>query len=143
MLKDHMWVAFRRVTKNKTDLPGFYFGFGRDGYGTGMGVYGLTVNYKNALRGLLKKRAKEFSKALNTTLKAPSPFTLYGEDYKRIQDPEVPAGLQVLSQKKEFSFRSSHDPDEIFHSSRLVSLIGEEFARLTPLYQLLVQARAE
>jgi len=53
----------------------------------------------------------------------------------------VPAGLQALSQKKEFSLRSSHDPDEIFHSSRLVSLIGEEFARLAPLYLLLVQAR--
>lgn len=141
LYRDHMWVAFRRVTKDKADLPGFYFGFGRDGYGAGMGVYGLTVNYRKTLRELLKKRAKAFSKALNTALKEPSPFTLYGEDYKRIQDPDVPAGLQVLSQKKEFSLRSSHDPDEVFYSPRLVNLIGQEFARLAPLYRLLVQAR--
>ncbi len=79
-------------------------------------IYGLTAEYRRALRELLKKQAKDFSEALDTALREPSPFTLYGEDYKRTQDPDVPENLQVLSQKKEFSC-------------------------LAPLYRLLLQAR--
>jgi uncharacterized protein (TIGR02453 family) len=141
LYRDHMWIAFRRPIKDKTNLPGFYFGFDKDGYGTGMGVYGLTTDYRYSLRDLLKKRAGDFSDALSRALSEPTPFTLLGENYKRTQDPDVPEELQIISQKKELSLRSSHDSDETFRSPHLIDLIRDEFGRLAPLYHLLVLAR--
>ncbi|MBA7681656.1 hypothetical protein ES703_89996 [subsurface metagenome] len=80
LYKEHMWIVFKRTTKEKMDLPGYYFGFGPNGYGTGMGVAPMTGGYRHALRQMLKTRTEEMVETLSFYRENESALQLFGDE---------------------------------------------------------------
>jgi uncharacterized protein (TIGR02453 family) len=136
LYKRHMWISFKKPSKDKVNIPGFYFGIGPDSYGTGMGVYMVSKEYMNVFRQLLKEQTEVFRDAVSQYEKTGN-FRLYGQDYKKTVDPDVPEDLQTWSQKKGFHLRSEHKPDSVLLSSEIVKFIKNEFSSLSPVYTFL------
>ena len=140
LYKRRMWIHFKKPLKDKTDIPGFYFGIDPDSYGSGMGLYTASKDFMNSFRKQLKERADDFRNAVSH-LPANGKFMLLGDGYKKTVDPDVPGDLQKWSQKKGFHIRSDHKPDRRLAGPEVVSLIKEEFSSLAPLYVVLKNIR--
>jgi uncharacterized protein (TIGR02453 family) len=134
--RSNMWLTFKVPVVDWKISPAFYFEIYPEYYRYGMGYYEATKECMDLFRARLASRPSEFQKAISFFTPA-SRYSLEGEDYKRLEIPDIPKVLIPWYQKKSFYLMKIHKIDEVLFSSQLVDLLESEFKKLSPLYHYL------
>ncbi|MBI2411254.1 MAG: DUF2461 domain-containing protein [Candidatus Kerfeldbacteria bacterium] len=132
--KTAMWITFKRPTKEWKDAPAYFFELSPESYRYGMGFYSASPDTMARLRELMEKKTKEFIKAIQFYPKQ-NIFTLEGEQYKKVLNPNLPAEIQSWYQRKNIYLVRNTTIDQTLFSKQLVTELAKHFQLLAPLYQ--------
>jgi uncharacterized protein (TIGR02453 family) len=139
LYKRHLWICFKRRSKEKHDVTGFYFGMNPENYGTGIGLM-PSKEFMTAFRESIKRSPAVFRNTISF-YKENSRYSMCGGSYKKTIDPDVPEDLQMWSQLKEFHLRSEYKVDSVLLSPKILDFIKGEFNSITPLYRYLINIK--
>lgn len=137
LYRDNMWLSFKKPIGDWKEAPVFFFEMTPAGYRYGMGFYSASKEFMDRFRSRLREKPEQFLETVSF-LDGGSPFTVGGERYKKILNPDLPPALQEWCQYKSFYVACNHPVDELLFSQRLAAVIRADFAILTPLYHYLL-----
>jgi len=133
LLRDHLWVVFRRHQGRLSDEVSFYFEIREDRFEYGMGFYSAPREWmQDICRRILADPRRFLEIAENPVLR--ETFTLSGERYVRPPVKEFPPEVQDWMFWKSFYFHTGHPNRPLAYTSELVDLIREGFLILYPMY---------
>jgi uncharacterized protein (TIGR02453 family) len=136
LLRNCMWLTFKRPTKEWLEAPAFFFEITPGGYRYGMGFYSASKGAMDAFRQAIDEDPEEFLKAV-AFYKPGEPFNLEGEQYKRIIDPTKPPAIQDWYQRKSFYLACNHGIDDLLFTPELAKVVADSFLLAAPLYTYL------
>lgn len=137
LFRSHMWLVFRRYSKEWTDAPVYFFEITPDFYRYGLGYYSATKSTMDTFRRLILKDKKAF---LATVRDCFPDFEVEGESYKRPLIKDLPAEIAYWYNRKNFAvLHNSYDLEDLFQPDFLIRKLEQAFNQLMPLYQFLRQ----
>lgn len=136
VFKDHMWVVFKRPSKEWTDRPGFFFEIAPDRYRFGMGYYSASKRTMDAIRADIDRDPARFLDAI-AFYPRQRVFRLEGEDYKRPPKEMPGPPIDAWYRKRSFYLVCDRRPDRRFFSPSLAADLTRRFDALAPLYRYL------
>lgn len=133
LYRTNIWFSFKPALKDWFNHPGFYYEFDILHYGFGMGFYKASKDTLEEFRECVIDDPNEFQKVIKYN-KKPFEFQLYGEEYKRPKNYNVPDDLKTWLNRKNFYVACRFDLDDVFYSEHLVQRLTQGFELLQPLY---------
>lgn len=138
--RPNMWIAFKRIYQDWKAEPVYFFEIFPDYYRYGMGFYSIPRETLHKLRDMIDEHSKEF-KRIHDLYKNQSTFTIEGEKYKRIINPDLPADLNEWYQRKEIYLTCNRDIDKRLYSPELAEDLISGFKLLEPIYRFFLKLR--
>lgn len=138
--RSNMWISFKRVYKDWKNEPVYFFEIFPDYYRYGMGFYNIPRDTLYKLRGLIDEDNKEFRK-IHSIYKKQSIFTIEGDKYKRIINPDLPDELKDWYQRKEICLICNREIDNKLFSKELADDLVYGFKVLEPIYSFFLKLR--
>ncbi|MCD1125983.1 DUF2461 domain-containing protein [Jinshanibacter sp. LJY008] len=135
--RSHMWLTFKRHSKDWKDAPVYFFEIAPDFYRYGLGYYSASRQTMDVLRLLMRTEPKDF---LAVAKCSKPPFELVGESYKRPLIKEQDANIADWYNRKSFAVMHTSQEMEMVFNHGLVSLLEKGFKQLAPLYHYLMRA---
>ncbi|SQI44331.1 Uncharacterised protein [Leminorella richardii] len=134
--RSHMWLTFKRYSKDWTDAPVYFFEIAPDFYRYGLGYYCASRQTMDILRLLMRTEPKDF---LAVAKCCKSPFELVGESYKRPLVKEQDPDIANWYNRKSFAvMHTAQDMERLFDDG-LVDVLAKGFRQLAPLYHYLMR----
>ncbi|GKX53610.1 hypothetical protein SOASR029_39190 [Budvicia aquatica] len=134
--RSHMWLTFKRHSKDWKDAPVYFFEIAPDFYRYGLGYYSASKSTMDLFRQLINRDEKAFLKVASC---CKSPFELVGESYKRPLVKEQAAKLADWYNRKSFAvMHTSRDMEMVFDNG-LITHLEKGFKQLAPLYDYLMR----
>ena len=134
--RNNVWITFKRLSKEWTKQPGYYFEIYPGYYHYGMGFYNAPRAVMDKFRERINDRTDEFLR-VTSFYRDSGVFELHGDNYKRILDDTKPPEILEWYQKKSFYLSARREISSIVFSSGLADELLEGFRMLAPLYQYL------
>lgn len=136
--RDHLWLLFRREAEPREKSLNFWFEFGPQILGWGMGFWGENREVMDRFRMDMVARPKEILQLIDSCRLPARHLALGGSSFKRMQVPEgVPAELvpwytlrEMYIPRVDPEYRWAYSPD-------IVGIVREDFLALAPLYRYL------
>lgn len=136
--RDHHWFLFRRAGEPREQSLFYYFEFGPDRLGWGMGIWGENRELMDCFRRRMTARPGEFLSLFEKMDLAGHRLFLGGTVHKRMAVPEeIPDGLKRLYLSREMYFGKDLPDFRLAFSRRILNAVLRDFNALSPLYSLL------
>lgn len=135
--KTCLWLTFKRPSSEWKDRPCFFFEITADRYRYGMGYYSASKGTMDALRRFIEEQPQRFRQAVAQLPQ--DRFTVEGESYKRLVNPEIPDDLQPWHRRRNLYLVCNRRPDERLFSVEILEDLRNGFEQLAPFYRLLWQ----
>ncbi|MDL2223341.1 DUF2461 domain-containing protein [Bacteroidales bacterium OttesenSCG-928-M11] len=138
--KSHMWISFQRPTNkldNKEAFPGYYLEIGAEGVNYCMGIWMPKKKIMDRFRDQIIYSPDTF-KEITKDLETKHQFELRGDTYKRKIENDLPEYFQTWIQRKEIFLLKGLPIKDILFSNEFIQYMEQEFALLTPLYELFI-----
>lgn len=136
LFRNRMWLTFKRTSKEWTDAPVFFFEITPDYFHYGLGYYSASRATMDRFRHLMLREPQVFAAAAAC---ARAPFQLAGDSYKRPLIKDQDPALANWYNRKSFAVMTTDHRTESLFSPALAARLRRDFARLQPLYGLLMQ----
>lgn len=134
--RDHLWFLFRRAAEPREKSLNFFFEFGPETLGWGMGFWGENREVLDIFRKKILADPADIRKILPA--ESAGGLILEGRFHKRMAVPDgVPEDLKRWYLIKEMYICRDHPVFSGAFTSGLVSDISHDFLALAPLYQTL------
>ncbi|MBC9786184.1 DUF2461 domain-containing protein [Heliobacterium chlorum] len=137
----NMWVSFKRNYKDWKTEPVFFFELFPDYYRYGMGFYSIPKETLYEIRGLIDGQDKAFLN-IHSLYKGQETFSLEGEKYKRILNPDLPDEWKEWYQRKDIYFVCNKNVDERLFRPDLIQELADGFGTLAPIYHFFLNLRS-
>ena len=136
--RDHLWVLFRRAAEPREQSLNFWFEFGPQQLGWGMGFWGENRPVMDRFRRELAARPQKFLDLLEDCDLPGHHLGLSGASFKRLTIPEgLPPEAESWYRMREL-WVSKVNPDYRWaFDARLVDRVWKDYKAIAPLYQLL------
>lgn len=136
--RDHLWIAFRRAAESKDGSVNFFFEFGPDTIGWGMGTWGENKPVNEMLRRQMVARPKEIAAIIDGVHMADRDMVVMGNRYKRMDVPlMVPPSLRFWYTMRDVYVCRQHIDFTWAFSRRVFDEARKDFEAQAPLYRLL------
>jgi|Deesub1362B_J571_1020462.scaffolds.fasta_scaffold07369_2 uncharacterized protein (TIGR02453 family) len=133
LLRDHLWVVFRRHQGRLSEEVSYYFEIWHDHFEYGMGFYSAPREWMRELQQRILANPERFRNiALQPVLR--ETFTLDGKRYTRSPFKEFPEDLREWFYLKSFYFYREEPNHPLATSPKLVETLKEGFLILYPMY---------
>ncbi|UCG61090.1 MAG: DUF2461 domain-containing protein [Candidatus Zixiibacteriota bacterium] len=142
LFRSNMWITFKRPIRDWKEAPAFYFDISPDAYHYGMGFYSASPDTMKNLRGTIDTRPDSFRKMV-AFYKKRGPYTIGGEQYRRVFNESVPTDLKPWYQQRNLYIYCGRKINQRLFSRKLVSELTSAFYTLAPLYHFFLQIKAE
>jgi len=136
LLRANMWITFKQAVKDWQTKPAYFFELFPDGYRYGLGYYCATPATMTKLRDKIDEGSKDF-KTVFAQFQEQDVFTLAGDKYKRIFNPDHPPEILEWYQRKNLYVVSNHPIEETLFSVDLLDELIISFQSISPLYHFL------
>ncbi len=134
--RSHMWLTFKRHSKDWKDAPVYFFEIMPDSYRYGLGYYSASRSTMDFFRQCINQDPTAF---LRMAACCKAPFSLEGDSYKRPLVKEQPENIAYWYNRKSFAvMQTSQQIEDLFDGS-LVQKLEKGFNQLSPLYAYLMQ----
>lgn len=137
VFRDHMWIVFKRPSKEWTDRPGFFFEIAPGMYRFGMGYYSASKRTMDAIRADIDLDPARFLAAVSFYPRQ-RVFRLEGDEYRRPPKGTPGPPLDQWYRKRSFYLVCDREPDRRFFSPALPADLSRRFLTLAPLYRYLI-----
>ena len=136
--RDHHWFLFRRAAEPRDKSLFYYFEFGPDRLGWGMGIWGENRELMDLFRKRMRANPDGTLALIDDMNLAGRHLLLNGRFYKRMDIPsEIPQRLRQWYTGKEI-YISRYEPDwKWAFSERIAKEIRKDFLAMAPMYRLL------
>ncbi len=141
LFKNNIWITFKRPAKDWKDAPAYFFELSPDWYRYGMGFYSATPETMRRFREAIDTKPKEFAKAIAFYDKQKA-FTVEGEKYRKIFDPERPGKINLWYQKRNLYLVCNRKINQRLFKRKIADDLAESFAMLGPLYHFLWEMKS-
>ncbi len=133
LLRDHLWVVFRRHQGRLSEELSYYFEIWEDRFEYGMGFYSAPRPWMADLRRRILAHPRRFLKIAEHPVLRET-FRLDGERYTRCPVKDAPPEVRDWMFWKSFYFHAGRPNRPIATSPELVDLLKEGFLILYPMY---------
>ena len=136
--RDHHWFLFRRAAEPRDKSLMYYFEFGPDRLGWGLGIWGENRELMDQFRKHMRANPAGTLALFDDLELARHKLILNGSFFKRMEIPaEIPARLKPWYTGREI-YVGKYNPDwQWAFSDRVLKEVRKDFRTLAPLYQLL------
>lgn len=136
--RDHLWFLFRRAAEPKDGAVIYWFEFGPDSVGWGLGTWGENRNAMDILRRKIVANPEKIKAIVDSCDLPGHHIAISGSTFKRLAVPDnVPASLHPLYLGRELYIPKVYPEMKWAFQPTLVRRIRKDFKALTPLYHLL------
>jgi uncharacterized protein (TIGR02453 family) len=140
--KSSVWITFRRVGRDWTFDPCFFFEITPHLYRYGMGFYTASKQAMDRLRELIDDNDPEFIKA-DKAYRKQDIFVMEGDRYKKLYNGEKPEELLEWYQRKNIYFMCTRKPEDKLFTRQIADDLKHDFALTLPLYRFLWKIKTE
>ncbi|MBO4470876.1 MAG: DUF2461 domain-containing protein [Clostridia bacterium] len=136
--RDHHWFLFRRAAEPRDKSLFYYFEFGPDRLGWGMGIWGENRELMDLFRKRMRANPDGTLALIDDMDLVRHKLLLDGSFYKRMEiPPEIPQRLKQWYCGREI-YIHRYDPEwKWAFSDRLIREVRKDFLTLAPMYRLL------
>ena len=136
--RDHHWFLFRRAAEPRDKSLMYYFEFGPDRLGWGLGIWGENRELMDLFRKHMRANPAGTQALIDDLELARHKLILNGSFFKRMEIPaEIPVRLKPWYTGREI-YIGKYNPDwQWAFSDRVLKEVRKDFRTLAPLYQLL------
>ena len=136
--RDHHWFLFRRAAEPRDKSLMYYFEFGPDRLGWGLGIWGENRELMDQFRKHMRANPAGTLALIDDLELARHKLILNGSFFKRMEIPaEIPVRLKPWYTGREI-YVGKYNPDwQWAFSDRVLKEVRKDFRTLAPLYQLL------
>lgn len=134
--RNNVWMTFKRTSETWQDDPAYYFEITPETYSYGMGFYASEKDTMDRFRAVIDHDPEAFREKV-AFYREQTIFTLKGEDYKRVRNPETAPDLMEWYQKKNFYLVCSKKLDERLWSPVILKDLQDGFNLLADFYHYL------
>ena len=136
--RDHHWFLFRRAAEPRDKSLFYYFEFGPDRLGWGMGIWGENRELMDLFRKRMRANPDGTLALIDDMDFVKHRLLLDGSFYKRMEiPPEIPQRLKQWYSGREI-YIHRYDPEwKWAFSERLIREVRKDFLTLAPMYRLL------
>ena len=136
--RDHHWLLFRRQAEPREKSIMYYFEFGPDRLGWGMGVWGENRELFDILRKRMLADPQEIQSLFDNQELRKRKLLLNGSFFRRMEvPPQLPPGLQQLYRVKEMYISRINPVYRNAFSEKILKDVRKDFIVLSPLYKML------
>lgn len=140
--KSSVWITFRRVGRDWTFDPCFFFEITPHLYRYGMGFYTASKQAMDRLRELIDDNDTEFVKA-DKAYRKQDVFIMEGDRYKKLYNGEKPEELLEWYQRKNIYFMCTKKPEDKLFNRQIADDLKHDFELTLPLYKFLWKIKTE
>ena len=138
--RSSIWFTFKRPSAEWQDAPAYFFELSPRSYRFGMGFYSASKTTMDTFREMIDTRPDEFRRAISFYPKQRY-FTVEGDRYKKVLDPEKPADILEWYQRKNLYLVCNRAIDHRLFSPELVRDLTEGFGLLADFYRFLLSIK--
>lgn len=136
--RDHLWLCFRRAAEPRDGSVNYWFEFGPDQLGWGMGLWGENKPLSERLRREIVADPRRVSAMVDSCDLSGHDMALAGSFHKRMPVPEgVPEKLRPWYLMREVYIPRLHPVYHWAYTERIVEEVRRDFETVAPLYRLL------
>jgi uncharacterized protein (TIGR02453 family) len=140
--KSSVWLTFKRVGRDSTYDPCFFFEITPHLYRYGMGFYTTSKQAMDRLRELIDDNDPEFIKA-DKAYRKQNVFIMEGDRYKKLYNGEKPEDLLQWYQRKNIYFMCTRKLEDKLFTGQISDDLKHDFELILPLYQFLWKIKTE
>ena len=136
--RDHHWFLFRRAAEPRDKSLMYYFEFGPDRLGWGLGLWGENRELMDLFRKRMRANPEGTLALIDDMELVKHKLILNGSFFKRMEiPPEIPVRLKPWYTGREI-YVGKYNPDwQWAFSDRVLREVRKDFRTLSPLYQML------
>lgn len=136
--RDHLWFLFRRAAEPRDKSLNFWFEFGPNTLGWGMGFWGENREVMDRVRREMAARPGDFAALLKKCDLPGHHLALGGSNFKRMSVPgNIPESLKPWYTLKEMYIPRIAPVYRQAYSAGIADTVRGDFLALAPLYQYL------
>lgn len=140
--KTSVWITFRRVGREWTFDPCFFFEITPHLYRYGMGFYVASKQTMDRMRELIDDKDPAFLNA-DQAYRSQNIFEMEGDRYKKLYNAEKPEEILEWYQRKNIYFMCTRKPEDKLFSHTIAEDLKRDFELIVPLYQFLWKIKTE
>jgi uncharacterized protein (TIGR02453 family) len=140
--KSSVWITFRRVGRDWTFDPCFFFEITPHLYRYGMGFYTASKPTMDRLRELIDDHDPQFIKA-DKVYRKQDVFIMEGDRYKKLYNAEKPEDILEWYQRKNIYFMCTRKPEDKLFTKQIADDLKRDFELVLPLYKFLWKIKME
>ncbi len=140
--KSSVWITFRRVGRDWTFDPCFFFEITPHLYRYGMGFYTASKQAMDRLRELIDDHDPEFIKT-DKAYRKQDVFIMEGDRYKKLYKGEKTEELLEWYQRKNIYFMCTKKLEDKLFTMQIAEDLKNDFKLTVPLYKFLWKIKAE
>lgn len=141
LYRSSIWLTFKRFSLDWKEAPAFYFEITPEEYRYGMGFYSASKALMDRFREKIARHPAAFLEVI--AFYDAKVFTLDGEQYKRLVQPDLPERVREWYPYRSFHLSCRQMIDEHLFTRKLFNDLHAGFERLAPLYQYLWEIKQE
>lgn len=136
--RDHLWIAFRRAGEPKDGSVNFFFEFGPDQLGWGMGTWGENKAVNERLRTMIAADPHRISAIVDSCDLAGKHLAVLGSFRKRLEMPEhIPERLRPWYTMRDVYICRTNPKREWVFTEQLLREVRRDWQAMAPVYKLL------
>lgn len=140
--KSSVWITFRRVGRDWTFDPCFFFEITPHLYRYGMGFYTASKQTMDRLRELIDDNDPQFITA-DKVYRKQDIFIMEGDRYKKLYNGEKPEDILEWYQRKNIYFMCTRKPEDKLFTNQIADDLKRDFELVLPLYKFLWKIKSE
>jgi uncharacterized protein (TIGR02453 family) len=131
--RSRMWITFKQASDDWKERPAYFFEISPTGCRYGMGFYTATKETMDVMRSEIAKQSKAFLAAY-VCLNQHKEYGLYGDDYRRQLNKDLPEKYQMWYQKKNVHIMAVGNQLSTLGKPSWTKTLSSNFADLLPIY---------
>lgn len=134
--RDHLWFLFKRAGEPREGSINYYFEFGPDRLGWGMGFWGENKPVMDIFRKQIAADGNRIERLLKSCEFRKNRILMGSSFYKRIElPPDIPADLIPWYTTKEMYLFKENPERKLAFSPELSSVVSNDMMAIAPLYR--------
>ena len=136
--RDHLWLLFRRAGEPREMSLNFWFEYGLNTIGWGMGFWGENRPAMDAFRRLMAAKPQQVLDIIDSCNLPEHHLAPGGSAFKRLAVPDnLPAQLRLWYMAKELFVPKVFADPAWAYDPKLVDMVRRDYEALVPVYKLL------
>ncbi len=136
--RDHHWFLFRRAGEPREKSLFYYFEFGPDRLGWGLGIWGENRELMDIFRKRMRANPDGILAVIDDMDLPKRKLIPGGTSFKKMDiPPEIPERLKMWYKAREIYVGKYDPPAAWAYSERVLREVRHDFRTLAPLYRLL------